>query len=151
MLRALLDLLTGQSAEPPTPEDARLALAAILVRAARADDDYAESERAAIEAVLMDRYALSPNEATELREQAEAAEAFSVDLVRFTRAVKQSVPIEERRAVMQALWRVILSDHTRDPDEDALARQTASLLGVADRDSALARIAAAEELGEEPT
>ena len=41
--------------------------------------------------------------------------------------------------LMQALWSVALSDGTRNADEDTLIRLVASLLGVTDRDSALAR------------
>ncbi len=37
------------------------------------------------------------------------------------------------------LWQVVLADGTRDQEEDALMRLLASLLGVNDRDSAIAR------------
>ena len=40
---------------------------------------------------------------------------------------------------MRALWQVVLADGARDAEEDALMRLLASLLGVNDRDSALAR------------
>ena len=152
MIRSLLARLAAQADAPALlpPEDARLALAAILVRAARADDDYAEAEIAAIDQALAHRYALTPAEASALRAEGELAEAEAVDLVRFTRLIKQAVPIEERHAIMEALWRVILADETRDPDENALARQAANLLGVPDRDSAIARARAARDLGLTP-
>jgi uncharacterized tellurite resistance protein B-like protein len=148
MLRSLLARLSAP--EPLPPADARLALAAILVRAARADDDYAAAEKTAIDQALAHRYSLTPAEAAALRAAGEAAEAEAVDLVRFTRLIKQAVPVEDRHGIMEALWRVILADETRDPDEDALARQAAHLLGVADRDSAIARNRAAHDLGLTP-
>ncbi len=40
---------------------------------------------------------------------------------------------------MRALWQVVLADGERDHEEDALMRLLASLLGVNDRDSAIAR------------
>ena len=42
-------------------------------------------------------------------------------------------------AKLRALWQVVLADGARDAEEDALMRLLASLLGVNDRDSALAR------------
>ena len=70
---------------------------------------------------------------------AEALEAEAPDTVRFTRAIKEEVPYEERFNVVRALWQVVLADGARDAEEDALMRLLASLLGVNDRDSALAR------------
>ena len=40
---------------------------------------------------------------------------------------------------MEALWEVALADGERDEEEDSLLRLLANLLGVSDRDSALAR------------
>ena len=47
------------------------------------------------------------------------------------------------RAVVEAAWSVVLVDGERANEEDALLRLIASLLGVNDRDSALARQKAA--------
>jgi uncharacterized tellurite resistance protein B-like protein len=59
--------------------------------------------------------------------------------VRFTRALKEAVPFEDRMSLMEALWSVALADDARDPREDAMIRVTADLLGINDRDSAFAR------------
>jgi uncharacterized tellurite resistance protein B-like protein len=59
--------------------------------------------------------------------------------VRFTRAIKDAVAYEDRLAVIEALWTVVLADGQRAQEEDALLRLVSNLLGVSDRDSALAR------------
>ncbi len=126
----------------PTPRptaEAPLALAALLVRLARADGNYSEDERLGIDRVLGARFGLSPFEAGALRREAEALETAAPDTVRFTRALKDAVPPEGRLALMEALWRIALADGGRDANEDALIRLAASLLGLTDRDSALAR------------
>jgi uncharacterized tellurite resistance protein B-like protein len=41
--------------------------------------------------------------------------------------------------ILTALWDVALSDGARDAEEDTLIRLVANLLGVTDRDSAIAR------------
>lgn len=139
MFADLLRRLTAPSpARPPEPEG-RLALAALLVRLARVDGHFAESEVAHIEAALAARYGLSPSEAAALRAEAEALEAEAPDTVRFTRAIKDAVPHEDRESVVEALWAAALADDRRDEEEDGFLRLVANLLGVNDRDSALAR------------
>ena len=118
---------------------ARQAMAAVMVRIAKSDDDYAVAECERIDAVLSVLYDLSKAEATSLRLQAEVLEADAPDTVRFTRAIKNAVPYDDRFDVVRALWQVVLADGARDHEEDALMRLLASLLGVNDRDSAIAR------------
>ena len=136
--RMLSRLLAPDPAPLPAPE-ARLALAALLVRLARADERYTGDEVARIDRVLAARYGLSPFEAAALRREAEAAEAEAPDTVRFTRALKDAVPHEDRMGILAALWDVALADGARDAEEDAVIRLVANLLGVSDRDSAIAR------------
>jgi uncharacterized tellurite resistance protein B-like protein len=115
------------------------AMAALMVRIAKSDDDYAIAECERIDAILSILYGLSLVEASSLRSKAETLEADAPDTVRFTRAIKDAVPYEGRFDVVRALWQVVLADGERDHEEDALMRLLASLLGVNDRDSALAR------------
>lgn len=139
MFGEFLRRLTAPSPAPLPEVDARLALTALLVRIARSDNHYAASEIARIDQIVAARYGLTPEAAGELRAQAEALEAEAPDTVRFTRAIKDAVPYEDRRCVIEALWQVALADGGRADEENALMRLTANLLGVSDRDSALAR------------
>jgi uncharacterized tellurite resistance protein B-like protein len=140
LLRRLLQPGPGQLPEP----DARLALAALLVRIARADADYSASETARIDRILAGHFALSPFDAATLRGEAEALEAEAPDTVRFTRALKSAVALEDRIALVQAMWAVALADGNRDFQEDGLLRLVSNLLGLTDVESALARQRAAE-------
>ncbi len=139
MFEALLGRLTASDPEPLDDGDARLAMAALLVRIARADGDYARAEISRIDKVLSARYGLGPFEVTKLRADAETLELEAPDTVRFTRAIKDAVPYEERAHVVEALWEVALADGARDNEEDVLMRLVAPMLGVNDRDSAHAR------------
>ncbi|NRP12417.1 hypothetical protein XMM379_001480 [Aliiroseovarius sp. xm-m-379] len=142
MIASLFDRLFAPAPSPLNQDDARLALSALLVRLARSDGDYAATEIAAIDAALTDRYGLSPDAAAALRHQAETFETQAPDTVRFTRAIKDAVGLEDRVAVIEAAWSVVLADGTRAEEEDALMRMVAHLLGINDRDSNLARIRA---------
>jgi len=139
MVLDLLRRLTAPDPEPLPYDDARIALAALLVRIARSDGDYAAIEQAQIDRVLAHRYELSDAETRALRAEAEVLEAEAPDTVRFTRALKDSVPYEDRVHVVEALWFIVLADGERDSEEDSLLRMVAPMLGVNDRDSNLAR------------
>lgn len=137
-----LDFLKRMLAAPKgaaAPEDARQAIAAVLVMAARADGDYGASERAVVDAALAARFKLDAAATRALREQGEEAEAESVDIYQFTKAIKEAIPLEDRTAIVEALWRVVLADGQRDPLEDTLMRQIVDRLGLSPMESALAR------------
>lgn len=139
MFGELLKRLIAPNPATLPETDARLALASLLVRVARSDGDYIQQEAERIDRILQGRYGLSPFEATALRRDAEVLEAEAPDTVRFTRAIKDAVPYEDRESVVEALWAVVLADGVRDHEEDAQLRLVANLLGVNDRDSNFAR------------
>lgn len=139
MFGDFLKNLLQSDPQPLGDTDARRALAALLVRVARVDDHYAPEEARRIDKLLIQRYGLSAEAARDLRNEAETLEAEAPDTVRFTRAIKEAVPFEERSGVIEALWAVVLTDGVRDDEEDAMLRMVANLLGINDRDSALAR------------
>jgi uncharacterized tellurite resistance protein B-like protein len=139
MIGDLLKRLVGEPTPEALPEDqARLAMAALMVRVARTDGDYTLEERHRIDRVLADTYRLSQAEATDLRRDGETAERDAPDTVRFTRVIKEAVPYENRTGVVEALWRVAAADGI-NADEHGLLRLVASLVGVSDQDSGLAR------------
>ncbi len=140
MFTDLLRRLTAPEPEKLSDPDARLALAALLVRIARTDGDYADVEVSQIDQSLMKRYQMDLAQATTLRQEAEALEAEAPDTVRFTRAIKDAVGYEDRVGVVEAMWRVVMADGVRDDEEDSMMRMTVSLLGVTDQDSHAARL-----------
>lgn len=135
---------------PPLPEaEAHLALAALMVRAARTDGLYSAEEVERIDRVLMEDLSISPFEAAKLRAEAEVLEAEAPDTVRFTRALKAATALEDRAALMRALWSVALADGLREAEEDRLMRLVANLLGLSDVENAQARQMAERAMGRE--
>lgn len=141
MLDALIKRLTGGSEAPPEDkaDASRTAIAALLVEAARADGVYLDSERAAIEGVLAERFGLDAAGAAELRTDGEEAQAEASDIVRFTRVIKDAIPFEERVGVIEAVWRVVYADDDGEAHEANLVRRLCGLLYVPDVEAGLAR------------
>ena len=139
MFQDLLNRLIQPEPAPIKDADARLALTALLVRVARSDNHYSADEKALIDQITQDRYALSLADTNALRAEAEAMEAAAPDTFRFSRAIKDAVGFEDRRGLIESLWMVVLADGKRAKEEDALLRLVANLLGISDPDSARAR------------
>jgi uncharacterized tellurite resistance protein B-like protein len=145
MIDALLRRLMAPAPTRLPEPDARQALAALLVRVARTDGLYSAEEVDHIDRVLMAHHGLSPFEAARLRSDAEEMETQAPDTVRFTRALKAATAPEDRSALIEALWSIALADGLRDAEEDRLLRMVASLLGLSDVESGLARQRAARQ------
>ena len=152
MFRNLLSrLLDAAQPAPLSAQDAEVAIAALLVRIARADDHYGEVEQHRIDQVLARRRGLDAAEAAERRAAAEMIEAEAPDTVRFTRTIKDRIELADRHDVLAAMWEVAYADGERSADEETLVRLVAGLLGVNDRDSGLARRRALDDMGQPDT
>lgn len=141
MFADFLKRLTAPDPAQLPDTDARLALGALLVRLARADGDYQDVEAQRIDRILSKRYGLSDADAATLRADCETLETEAPDTVRFTRAIKAAVPYDDRRAVILAMWEIVLADGERDDIENSMMRMVAPMLGVTDQDSNAARMA----------
>lgn len=139
MLSQLLSRLLAPTPRTLPDEDARIALTALLVRIARTDGHYDPAEIARIDRIVQARFGLTEHQAQELRAVAEGIEAEAPDTHRFTLAIKDAVPYEDRLGIVVALWEVVLADGVREAEEDALLRLVSNLLGINDMESARAR------------
>ncbi len=140
MIDAFLNVFRGTANAPkPDSPDERLALAALLVDAARRDDAYEAAEKVVIERILATEHGLDSEGAKRLRLEAETAQDKAMGLFRFTHTLKEATPFEDRIKIIEYLWEVALADGDRDAVEDNLVRRVCGLLGVSDRDSGLAR------------
>lgn len=139
MFGKLLKNLVSEVDTQLVETDARRAFAALLVRLARTDGAYQASETRRIDLILGRRYQIDSTDAAILRAEAELLEEEAPDTVRFTRQIKAHTAHEDRESLLEDIWELALVDGIRCEDEDSLIRMVTPLLGINDRDSALAR------------
>ncbi len=115
------------------------AIATILVRAAKTDNEYTESEQTLIDNLLSNQLNITLEQAQILRIKGEVLEAEINDNVQLTRIIKQDIPYEEREMLIEQLWSVVLDDDYRTPEENKFMRVLTHLFGISDVNSAKAR------------
>lgn len=139
MFANLMDRLLGAQKPQAQGPDTPTVFAALLVRIAEADGVFDQNERRGILRNLSSRYDLSDEEAQTILAAAEELEATAQDTQHFTSRIKSAVPLEDRFEIMVCVWGIVLADGSRAPEEDAMARLIAPLLGLDDITSAKAR------------
>ena len=117
MISKFLRSILSEQPDPVSGEDAHIALAALLVRIAKSDSQYDTSEVETIKRVLIEQFKMSEEKSISTIEIAEQMETEAPDTVRFTRALKNTIPYESRRQIIEGLWQVALADGARDSQE----------------------------------
>jgi uncharacterized tellurite resistance protein B-like protein len=133
-----------------SPNDTRLAVAALLVRCMVIDGSVSDVERAKLRELLLRHFTLSDTDLDTLITDATEAEHEAVDLYRFTSVLKQQLPEEERIDVIEYLWEIVYADGKCDEFEENLVWRVAELLGVSGRDRIAKKLAVAENKSGKP-
>lgn len=141
MIQRVLDFLTGRDAPAvsSSTDELSLAVAALLIEAARMDNTFAAAERSTIESLVAKRFDLPAADAHALVEAADRAVGHSTQFFPFTSQIARRMSAEERAQVIEMLWSVAYADGVLDPHEDMLVRRIAGLIHVPDHERGLAR------------
>ncbi|HET6656006.1 MAG TPA: TerB family tellurite resistance protein [Gammaproteobacteria bacterium] len=130
-LARFLDSALAQNNDTGRREVAlRTATAALLIEVARADFDRNGQEIKTVERLLSERFDLTADETRDLMDAARTESDESASLYRFTHTVHEHLDAEEKRHVIEMLWRVALADETLDKYEDSLMHKIADLIYV---------------------
>ncbi len=151
MLTKIKSFLLGAAEEKrDEAEDLRVAVVALLVRAATADADFGPEEKEAIRRIVSECFELAPDEVGALIDAARTEEAETLDLHRWTQSVKQAYSEDERVQLIERMWEVVYADGVLDDYEANLLRRVAGLIYVPDRQSGEARQRVMARLGLPP-
>ena len=109
---------------------------ALLIHAAKIDENYTEIEKKIIIKAINQLYNTSFNESEKLLKLAEKKEEESNQIVEFTREIKKH-PMEFRLKIIEIIWKIVYSDSTNDNFESNLIRRICGLLYISDKDSGI--------------
>lgn len=150
MFDHILKLLVAPEPKTGSRDDLQTAIAVLLIEAARRDDKFDDSERAAIERLLAEKFELSAEATRQLLAQAESTADRTSQLHPFTRLAVERMDPQQRIRLIEMLWEVAYADGILDPEEDALVRRVAGLIYVSDADRVAARQRVLQRLQKPP-
>jgi len=105
-------------------------VAALLVHAAKIDEQYSSHERILINEFI--KSYLEDDNSEDILIKAEAIEKNSNQLLNFTNIIKQNT-IEFKSDIIEHLWKIIISDNTVDQYESNLMRRICGLIYFPDK------------------
>jgi uncharacterized tellurite resistance protein B-like protein len=117
-----------------SPENNNVLIAALLVHAAKIDENYTDVEKKIIKKALVDLKLSESNKVEELLKESEEKEKDSNQIVEFTKEIKKN-SLEFRLKIIEILWKIVYSDSATDNFESNLIRRVCGLLYVSDKDS----------------
>lgn len=122
---------------PPLPElDGEIAMGVLLVRLAKADQNYAVEEIAMIDRLFARHRGLNPVEAAKARATCEKLEREAPDTSELTALIREGVSSEQRITMLSALWGVSRADGIVRDEESCFVTHVARELGLSRDDIA---------------
>lgn len=113
-------------------------IAALLIHAAKIDENYTDIEKKIIKKALISLNNISSDQAEELMKYAEKKEEESNQMIEFTREIKK-YPMEFRLKIIEIIWKIVYSDGTSDSYEFNIIRRICGLLYISDKDNGIIR------------
>ena len=122
-----------------TKIDENIPIAALLIHAAKIDENYTENEKKIIIKALIDLNNINESRAKEVVELAEKKEKESNQIVEYTREIKKE-SIDFKLKIIEILWKIVYSDGLNDNYESNLIRRVCGLLYVSDKDNGIIKL-----------
>lgn len=129
------DNIAPQKEESGNIDAEKLAAAALMVEVAVQDGEFDIKERRAIEKILIHKLNLSEGDARELLNHAEDKQSQSIQILSFTKEIKNHFDADGRIHIMEMLWAIVFADGKEDAFESNLMRRIAGLLYISDKQS----------------
>ena len=109
---------------------------ALLIHAAKIDENYTDIEKKIIKIALENIYNISSDQVEKLMIHAEKKEGEQNQIIEFTKEIKKH-SMESRLKIIEIIWKIVYSDGTNDNYESNLIRRICGLLYISDKDSGI--------------
>ena len=124
----MFTFLNKNPKEATSDTDSAVKIAALLIHAAKIDENYTDKEKEIIKKTLVD-LGLDSKKLIETIENAEKLESNSNQILDFTREIK-SIDEDSKKKIVESLWNIIYSDDQSDIYEANLMRRLTGLLYI---------------------
>ena len=111
-------------------------VAALLIHAAKIDENYTDAEKKIIKKALMELNSMSSDQTDDMIKLAEKKEEESNQIVEFTKEIKK-YSMEFRLKIIEVIWKIVYSDGTSDDYESNLIRRICGLLYISGKDNGI--------------
>ena len=122
----MFDIFKDKKEKKLNDDDKYIKSAALLIHAAKIDENYTEKEKSIIKKTLIE-LGIKEDRLNELYNKAEDIEKNSNQILDFTREIKNSND-EFKVKITETLWSIIYSDGSSDMYEDNFMRRLTGLL-----------------------
>lgn len=122
--------------EKDSSNNKNVLIIALLIHAAKIDENYTENEKKIIKNVIMDLNKINSNQAAELLKLAEKKEGDSNQIIEFTKEIKK-YSMKFKLKIVEIIWKIVYSDGNSDDYESNLIRRICGLLYVSDKDNGI--------------
>ena len=151
MFSVIRKIIEGKGSNSPTSQEdleqkKHVAAGALLLEAAHVDNECTDAEMEHIIQTLKDKFELSDQCVAELLELSSQGREQAVDLWQFTNHINKHFSIEEKLAVMEDVWRIILLDGRLEKHEDHYVHKLANLLRLNHKQLIDAKLRAREQV-----
>ena len=120
-------------------DNKNILIAALLIHAAKIDENYTEKEKNIIKKALVQLDNLNSSKIDEIMISAEKKEKESNQIAEFTQKIKKE-NIEFKLKIIEILWKIVYSDGTNDDYESNLIRRVCGLLYISDKENGIIKL-----------
>ena len=141
-LKTLLQQFPIAPRDVAEEEAAPMAAAMLLLEVAWADQNITDAELEATREAVQSMFRLSRDQVQALVDRAKAEHDTAISMYPFTRAVNESLSMDDKRLLIRLLWRLAGADNDVDVHEEYTIRRIADLLYVSHDDFIAAKLEA---------
>ena len=114
-------------------------IAALLIHAAKIDENYTEVEKKMIKTAIKNLNGLNDEAIENILAKAEIKQQESNQIIEYTKEIKKK-SMEFRLKIIEIIWKIVYSDGTNDTYESNLIRRICGLLYVSDKDNGIIKL-----------
>jgi uncharacterized tellurite resistance protein B-like protein len=141
-LKTLLQQFPVAPRDVAEEEAAPMAAAMLLLEVAWADQNITDAELEATREAVQSMFRLSREQVQALVDRAKAEHDTAISMYPFTRAVNESLSMDDKSLLIQLIWRLAGADNEVDVHEEYTIRRIADLLYVSHDDFIAAKLEA---------